>query len=241
MSEYDRAEVRNFHGDRLARRLVRIAIGIDLEAYRPSSDKNLLREELGFSADTVVFVVFRRLAPRMGLENLIDAFASLPQGRRAVLLIGGKGELREALEHRIALRGVEQSCRLLGFVDDRAKLRYLQAADFFVLPTEELEGFGIVILEALACNLPVLGTPAGAIPEILLQLGPEYVARDTTAQALAERLKWGLENRDRLRGSTEFRRYVEKHFDWNDIAASVEQVIREDRPSSPPSIAVRSL
>src|SRR5207249_11624167 len=55
----------------------------------------------------------------------------------------------------------------LGFIPDETLPSYYHAADVFVLPTRELEGFGLVTVEALACGTPVLGTPVGATPEVL--------------------------------------------------------------------------
>ena len=68
---------------------------------------------------------------------------------------------------RSAQLGLDKHVTFLGFVPDADLPRYYQAADVFVLPTRELEGFGLVTAEALACGTPVLGTPVGATPELL--------------------------------------------------------------------------
>jgi glycosyltransferase involved in cell wall biosynthesis len=62
---------------------------------------------------------------------------------------------------------------------------YYQMADLFILPTTELEGFGLVTVEALASGLPVLGTPVGGTKEILTKLGSDYLFDDSTPQSIA--------------------------------------------------------
>lgn len=227
MSKYDYSEIMTYHGGYFTQQPVIIPIGIDLIKYQPPADKTSIRASLGFSHDCVVFVVFRRLAPRMGLENLVEAFAKIERKNHCLLLLGGKGELHDPLQQQINRLNLGGKCRLLGYVDDESKLRYLQAADFFVLPTEELEGFGIVILEALACNLPVLGTPAGAIPEILSKLGPEYISQGTDPYALSELLLWAIKNHYRLRNSLCYRELVEREYDWRVIAARIERILSD--------------
>ena len=63
----------------------------------------------------------------------------------------------------------EQVYSITGEIDDESLVLYYQAADIFILPTQSLEGFGLVTLEALSCGVPVLGTPIGATTNILKQ------------------------------------------------------------------------
>ena len=100
------------------------------------------------------------------------------------MLIGGAGSHRAALERQVGELGLDKHVTFLGFVPDADLPRYYQAADVFVLPTRELEGFGLVTAEALACGTPVLGTPVGATPELLETLDPGLVFQDATAGAM---------------------------------------------------------
>src|SRR5207249_11052699 len=81
----------------------------------------------------------------------------------------------------------------LGFIPDETLPSYYHAADVFVLPTRELEGFGLVTVEALACGTPVLGTPVGATPEVLSGLDASLVFRGISAEIMAEDLLRFLE------------------------------------------------
>jgi glycosyltransferase involved in cell wall biosynthesis len=178
MSRYVRGTIRRFFPRARGEDVFVSRIGIDTRHYVPRHGRDEIRKELGLGADEVVFLTVRRLAPRMGLENLIEAFAmsaARNSGVNMKLLIAGRGELQSRLTQLIEKRGLSSTVRLMGFVPAQALLDQYAAADAFVLPTEELEGFGIVSLEALASNLPVIATPAGANPEVVGPICPELM------------------------------------------------------------------
>ena len=100
------------------------------------------------------------------------------------------------------------------------------AADFFVLPTRELEGFGLVILESMACGTPVLGTPVGAIPELIGTFDRRLVFEDKDWQAMKNKMeeivrKPGEFSIDPL----ECRQFVEKGYSWQKTAETFERKI----------------
>jgi len=148
----------------------------------------------------------------------------------ALLLIGGAGSLRSALEAQSQAHGLSEHVKFLGFVPDAELPRYYQAADVFVLPTRELEGFGLVTVEALACGTPVLGTPVGATPEILRALCPTLVFRGTTPEMMAEDLERFLGDKERdpagyarLREAS--REHVERHYTWERATDELERTL----------------
>jgi glycogen(starch) synthase len=91
----------------------------------------------------------------------------------------------EQLAHELAL---EDCTRFIGHVADEALPDMYAATDAFVLPTTELECFGLIALEAMASGRPVLATPVGAIPEMLKPIEPGWLSRDNSAEAIAEKL-----------------------------------------------------
>jgi len=213
-------------------RIVRIRGAAATDRFAPAPDRGVVRCALGLAADRPLLLTVRNLEARMGLDNLLDAMARLKaRWPSAVLLIGGAGSLRGALEAQSQALGLAEHVKFLGFVPDAELPRYYQAADLFVLPTRELEGFGLVTVEALACGTPVLGTPVGATPEILRALCPSLVFRGTTAEVMAEDLERFLANvkRDpdayaRLRDSC--RAHVERHYTWERATEELEGALR---------------
>jgi len=214
-------------------RIVRIRGAAATDRFVPAPDRGAVRSALGLAADRTLLLTVRNLEARMGLDTLLDAMARLKAScPRALLLIGGAGSLRDTLEAQSRSLGLDDHVKFLGFVPDTELPRYYQAADLFVLPTRELEGFGLVTVEALACGTPVLGTPVGATPEILSALCPTLVFRDMTAGAIAEDLERFLSAKERdpeayarLRGAC--REHVERHYTWQRATAELEDALRQ--------------
>jgi glycosyltransferase involved in cell wall biosynthesis/SAM-dependent methyltransferase len=212
-------------------RIVRIPGAVDLARFHPVPDRAATRTALGLPAGRPVLLTVRNLAPRMGLDELVRAMSLLRDRLpRALLLIGGAGGLRVALEAQVRELGLQDHVRLLGFVPDDELPDYYAAADAFVLPTRQLEGFGLVTVEALACGTPVLGTPIGATPEILAPLQASLLFRDASARAMAEGLAWFLEalasapaGMTRLRAAC--RAHAEAHYGWERAIADLEALL----------------
>lgn len=213
-------------------RVVRIPGGVDASRFRPAADRAVLRKDLGLAPDRRVLVTVRNLQPRMGLDALLVALdavrAAVPD---VLLLVGGDGPLRAELEALVAARGLGEHVRFLGFVDEAALPHYLAAADAFVLPTRDLEGFGLVTVEALACGTPVLGTPVGATPEILRPLDPGLVFADATPAAIADGVQRFFAAAQADADATEAlrracRRHVEAHYTWDGVVGRLEDVLR---------------
>jgi glycosyltransferase involved in cell wall biosynthesis/SAM-dependent methyltransferase len=180
-----------------AERIVKIPGGADLARFTPAADRRRVRAALGLPLDTPLLLTVRNLETRMGLDTLLTAMTVVARRRPDVhLVLGGSGSLREPLEAQARATGLDKHVTFVGFIPEQDLPRYYQAADAFVLPTRELEGFGLVTVEALACGTPVLGTRIGATPELLEPLdpalvfggdGPESMAADILA--FVERLR----------------------------------------------------
>ncbi len=187
------ADRSRYHHPRIPAPVV-VTPGVDLERFRPVEDRRAVRHELGWPETGPVIFSLRRLVRRTGVDLLIAAFPAVrTQHPSATLLIGGTGPLQDELEQQASELGLTESIRFLGYLPDDLIPRALAAADLFIVPTRELEGLGLVTLEAFASGTPVVATPVGANPELLAPVDPELVASDIGPTALAGRIAGLLE------------------------------------------------
>lgn len=236
LSEFSATQLRELY--RIpSSRIVKIPGGADIQHFQPAPDRQSVRKDLGLPTDSTVLLTVRNLEARMGLDTLIRAMAILSQQVPGMLLlIGGAGSLRGALESLSASLGLQAAVRFLGFIPEPDLPRYYQAADLFVLPSRELEGFGLTTVEALACGTPVLGTAVGATPEILLGLDATLLLRESSSRAMAEDIRRILERIGREPGDGHglrqaCRRHVEDHYTWDACVTSLEAILLDLRPA----------
>jgi len=204
--------------------------GVDLERFRPSTDKTRIRTRMNLPQDKLILFTVRNLVPRMGLENLISAFEIAQNGSKDLLLvIGGEGPLEPLLKEQARRCGVEDFVRFAGYIPDEDLPSYYQMADLFILPTAELEGFGLVTVEALASGLPVLGTPVGGTREILAKLGSDYLFDDSTPKSIAKGILnalngWAKDQPSYENISEACRKVAEQHYSWDNHVSALEDL-----------------
>jgi glycosyltransferase involved in cell wall biosynthesis len=189
LSDFSRRLVADRHPHVLAR-TSNVPGAVDTDAFTPHGREEA-RRRLGIPEREQLVLTVRRLVPRMGLEELIDAAALLDvPGLRVA--IGGAGPNASELDARRVANGNADRISLLGRIPDEDLVDWYRAADLVVVPTVAYEGFGLVTAEALACGTPVVGTPVGATPELLEPLDPRLVASSVEPAALAEAIALGL-------------------------------------------------
>jgi glycosyltransferase involved in cell wall biosynthesis len=208
---------------------------VDTETFSPALERRVVRASLGLADDAFVLFTVRNLVPRMGLEALLQTVAQLRQEiPHLLVLIGGSGPLRVTLEAQVEALGLQSAVRLLGFVPEELLPDYYRAADLFVLPTMQLEGFGLVTVEALASGTPVFGTRIGATEEILGQLDPALLSSGTDTVSLATGIlalyrRFMAEPGARARLSRAGRALVLRHFTWARHCERLTAVLDEVR------------
>jgi glycosyltransferase involved in cell wall biosynthesis len=160
--------------------------GVDLERFVPAADRNKLKEDLGFPKGHIHLLSVRNLEARMGLDNLVKAIDIIKKNELKIhLTIVGEGPERKKLEQLIQEYRLTDDIRLTGFISSKSLPLFYGAADFFILPTRKLEGFGLVTPESMSCGTPVLGTPVGATQEILSNFNRDFLFTDATPAAMA--------------------------------------------------------
>ncbi len=219
LSEFTRSELTRLDR-RAGAEAALVPGGIDLAHFTPGTRKA--------DAWPTLFTA-RRLVPRTGVRELIAAMPAIVAAFPATTLaIAGSGELEAALRAQIDALGLSGAITLLGRIPETELVQRYQEAHLVILPTQELEGFGLTTAEALACGTPVLGTPAGATPEILAPIDPALVAAGTAPDQIADAAIALLGDRARLeRLAAVSRERVEPGMGWPAVAARYVELYRE--------------
>ncbi len=189
--------------------------------------KDQARNRLGWPSAIPVLFTVRQVRHRYGIDTAIRAVAPLARAGRCHFYVGGSGEDKPALEQLIASLGVSGSVKLLGHISDEDLRLAYQAADLFVLPTRALECFGLIILEAMACGLPVVGTRVGAIPENLMPILPNCIVPPNDPQVLRVRIEQFLDRTLEVPGGNELAAYVADQFGESKVMDAYDALLNE--------------
>ena len=183
LGEYFRLRLARALSPQAQRRMVRLAPGVDVTFFRPGAGGGAVRERLGLTGRPVVACV-SRMVPRKGQDTLITAWPQIKaQVSGAVLLLVGDGPYASRLRHLAQRLDVTDDVIFTGPVPWPELPGYYDAADVFAMPCRtrraglDVEGLGIVYLEASATGLPVIGGDSGGAPE------PSSTARPATSSA----------------------------------------------------------
>lgn len=197
--------------------------GVDTEQFRPSNNKLRLREELGLRADARIFIFVGNCIEHKGIMELSESFIRLAKRRpRAHLVVVGDGPLLPTLQRHFARENLSSCLTSTGRIPHHLVARYLQSADFFVLPSY-MEGMPNAMLEAMACGLPPLVTSVGGIPEVVRDEHNGLIVPKKDADALYVKLMFLFENNEiSAQLSKAARHSIEKRFSWSAHAESLE-------------------
>jgi glycosyltransferase involved in cell wall biosynthesis len=230
-----------FTGDRLfnvygfpLEDIIMVPGGIDLVRFHPSEDKITLRERLHLPQEKTILLTVRNLVPRMGLDNLILAMRNIVDSVPDIyLIIGGAGPLKDNLVSLCRDLNLDRHTHFAGFIPEADLPDYYRAADVFVLPTMELEGFGLVTLEALASGTPVLGTPVGGTQEILSRLDSRFLFEDASHEAISRLIiemchKYRNQPEQWRLDSQRCRQFAEKYYSWETNVDAMEGLFMGD-------------
>lgn len=200
--------------------------GVDINKFQANLSPQEARNELGWPDSRQILFTSRRLVHRVGLDKLLQALAIIKSTIPDVwLAIAGRGHIQAALQQQAKELGLEDNVKFLGFLpDDQLPLAY-QAADLTIMPSQSFEGFGLAILESLACGTPVLCTPVGGMPEILEPLSPDLITDSTEVSAIAEKLEQVLLGNILIPSRDACHQYAATNFNWHKIAQEVRGVL----------------
>ena len=207
-------------------RVLTIHNGIDPECFQRFHTPAEARGQLGLPADALVIGGVGRLEPAKGFTYLLDALSALKADYpRVVVALAGAGQLEPVLLRRAQELGLQERLFLLGFQPDVNPV--LDACDVFALPSL-CEALPFALLEAMAHELPVVGTTVGGVPEVIVAGETGFLAPPRDGAALAQRLRPLLDSsplRQRLGHAARDR--VIRHFHVADMVRSTLAVYRE--------------
>lgn len=213
LSEYMADVMIETHGEIVASKHRRVIPGgVDQEVFTPVTSKDerdSIRTRLSLPCEAFVLISSRRMIPRTGLDLLIEAFASLQKvarrdeeengageanaskrtlRTRRKLVLTGDGSSMNDLKRLAADLGVGDDVVFTGHVSESDLADYYRCSDLFVMPTRDLEGFGLSSVEAMASGLPVVGTDVGGTPEILSRISRDLIIPEATSEAIAAKI-----------------------------------------------------
>lgn len=201
-----------------AEKIAVIPNGVDREVFHPRH-RDEMRRKLGLNPEDRILLTVAALVPVKGVERLIQAIGSVIKHNqpRIKLFVLGEGPERTALESRISNLKLQDHIFLLGAKPQSELADWYSAADLFCLASYD-EGCPNVVLEALACGLPVVASDVGGIRQLLDQQCGRVVVEPAAENLASEiraalSMKWSPEKIARLHGTRS----------WTEVAQEVSQ------------------
>lgn len=236
LGEYTRSRIATALSAEAAGRMTQLPPGVDEKTFHPGSGGDEVRARLGL-IDRPVVVCVSRLVPRKGQDTLILAMPRILAAQPdAVLLIVGGGPYEKHLRRLARERGVAGSVRFTGAVPWSQLPAHYGAGDVFAMPCRtrrgglDVEGLGIVYLEASATGLPVVAGDSGGAPDAVLDGETGWVVRGGSPAETAERIVVLLGDAElRRRMGERGRQWVEERWRWDLLADRLRSLL--DAPS----------
>ncbi|MDT0264932.1 glycosyltransferase family 4 protein [Streptomyces sp. DSM 44915] len=235
LGEYTRSRIAAALTPAAASRMTQLTPGVDHKIFQPDSGGRQLRAELGL-ADRPVVVCVSRLVARKGQDTLIKALPKvLAAEPDTVLAIVGGGSYRSDLERLVQRMGLQKSVRFLGEVSWAQLPAHFGIGDVFAMPCRtrhrgmDVEGLGMVYLEASATGLPVIAGNSGGAPDAVLDGETGWVVRGggpTAPDETAERIVTLLRDPElRRRMGTRGREWVEERWGWDMLSERLKALL----------------
>ena len=211
--------------ERFSSKITTLPNGVDTEMFQPSTNKS--------KHPTILFVSILDEHHRFkGFNYLIHAIPKIKEKIPNVkLIVVGEGALVDEYREESKKMGVEDVIEFHGKKTQEELIQYYQRSNVFVLPSIEIEGFGIVLLEAMASGIPVVTTDvAGVAPEISQHKTGMVVAK-ANSKELADVIIAILENvDDQRRMGARGRKLIEERYGWGMIAKKISKIFNELLP-----------
>jgi len=201
-----------------------IPFGVDLNRFKPLPVHHV------FKGDAIVVGTVKTLEKEYGLEYLIEAFALLKKRLKEYplkLLIVGKGSLEMELKEKAQSLGIQGDVVFTGYISPIEVPFYQNMLTISVFPSLN-ESFGVSVVEAMACEKPVIATNVGGLPEVVENNVTGIIVPPANAEKLAEAMETLVRDEQlRTKFGKEGRQRVERLYNWNNNLASMSQIYQE--------------
>lgn len=216
-----------------AGRMVKVAPGIDVDHFSPQ-DSSQLRSELNLENKKVIVSV-GRLVHRKGQDHLIQSMPEiLKQVPDAHLLMVGRGPYLEHLAKLVAVNKLESHVSFIGRIQYAELPKFICAGDVFAMPSRsrfaglEVEGLGIVYLEASACGLPVVAGSSGGAPDAVVDGVTGVVVDGTNNDEIAQALISLLNDSDKSKKmGLAGRQWITDKWRWEIWSAQFNELLKQ--------------
>ena len=231
LGEFTRTAISKALTAKSAAAMQKIAPGIDIEHFN-AVDATELRHSLGLTGKKVIVSV-GRLVHRKGQDFLIESMPQiLKQVPDAHLLLVGQGPYRERLEKLVRKHLIEKNVSFIGRIQYKDLPGYICVGDIFAMPSRsrfaglEVEGLGIVYLEASACGLPVIAGESGGAPDAVIEGVTGFVVDGTNTEQIAKRaIQLLLDEKLRISMGSAGRAWIEKEWRWQIWASKFSDLL----------------
>lgn len=233
LGEFTQRAISHSLSAQASKAMVKIAPGIDVDHFTPV-DSTQLRVKLNLEGKKVIVSV-GRLVHRKGQDHLIE---SMPQILKSVpdahLLLVGTGPYLTHLSKLVARNKLENHVSFIGRIQYAELPRFICAGDIFVMPSRsrlaglEVEGLGIVYLEASSCGLPVIAGSSGGAPDAVLDGVTGFVVNGTDNKQIAQTAIELLNNPEKARAmGAAGRQWIIDNWRWEIWSARFNELLRQ--------------
>lgn len=193
--------------------------GVDSTLFVPAEPDNQFKEKMGWLNKKVIITV-GRLQQRKGQDRMIEAMSSVVQQHPdALYAVIGRGECKDLLLSLIEKYQLQKNVQLLDEISDAQMIQCYQQCDLFILPNRtidnDIEGFGMVLVEAQACGKPVLAGDSGGTKETMRLNESGEIIDCTDSEIIARKINQYLDNPNQLSQMGQVGRdHVVNELDW---------------------------